>query len=178
MKLRFLLPIGIVIGLLIILAIGLTLNPREVPSPLIGKPAPSFTLPKLGQPDQLFTEQNLKGHISLVNVWASWCVACREEHTQIERLAREYGLRIIGLNYKDEAQDALRWLQQFGNPYTAIIADQPGNVGIDWGVYGVPETFIVDPQGIIRYKHIGPISTQDVTDKIMPQIYALQGVGK
>lgn len=174
MKARFLIPVVVVIGLLALLAVGLTLNPREVPSPLINKNAPEFVLPRLYQPDQLITQNALKGEISMLNVWASWCVACREEHAQIERLAKEYGFTIIGLNYKDKPEEARAWLAQFGNPYTAIAVDLDGRAGIDWGVYGVPETFIVDVQGRIRYKHIGPISSGQIESDIMPVIQQIQ----
>lgn len=175
MQTRFLIPMAIVLGLLVILAIGLTLNPREVPSPLIDKQAPAFSLPRLHQPDQLITEQSLKGEITLLNVWASWCVACREEHAQIERLANDYGLTVIGLNYKDKPEDALGWLAHFGNPYSVVAVDGDGRVGIDWGVYGVPETFVVDSHGKIRYKHIGPIKPGQVEEVIMPRVQLIQG---
>lgn len=175
MKARFLLPLAIVGGLLAILAIGLTLDPRKVPSPLIGKPVPTFALPLLTQPDRLFSDADLRGQVTLVNVWASWCVACREEHAQIKRLADEFGLRIVGLNYKDEPADAQAWLARFGNPYAAIPTDRHGRVGIDWGVYGVPETFVIDAAGIIRYKHIGPVTSQDITDHILPAVRASGG---
>lgn len=170
MKARFLVPVLVVIGLLIVLAVGLTLDPRKVPSPLIDKPAPTFALPILTQPDRLFTDADLKGQVSLVNVWASWCVACREEHAQIERLAKEFDLRVIGLNYKDKPEDARAWLARFGNPYEVILADRDGRVGIDWGVYGVPETFIIDASGIIRYKHIGPVTADDILQAILPVV--------
>lgn len=168
MNARYLVPVLVVIALLAILAVGLTLDPRKVPSPLIDKPAPAFALPLLTQPDRLFSDADLRGQVSLVNVWASWCVACREEHAQVERLAREFGLRVIGLNYKDKPEDAQAWLVRFGNPYDVIVSDMSGRVGIDWGVYGVPETFVVDPGGIIRYKHIGPITADDITRTILP----------
>ncbi len=174
MQARFLIPVIVVIGLLGILAIGLTLDPRKVPSPLIGKPAPVFALPKLYQPDQLLTNNDLKGQLALVNVWASWCVACREEHAQIERLSTEFKLRVIGLNYKDKPEDARRWLAQFGNPYSDIAVDEPGRVGIDWGVYGVPETFVIDANGVIRYKHIGPVTASDIETVILPLIAEIQ----
>ncbi len=175
MKARFLIPVGIVAALLVVLAVGLTLNPREVPSPLIGKAAPPFALPRLYQPDQLVTDASLKGRVTLFNVWASWCVACREEHAQIERLAKEFGMYIIGLNYKDETQDALGWLSHFGNPYSAVAVDADGRVGIDWGVYGVPETFVIDSAGVIRYKHIGPVKAADIENRILPLVRELEG---
>jgi cytochrome c biogenesis protein CcmG/thiol:disulfide interchange protein DsbE len=173
MQLRYVLPVVLVLGLLAVLGVGLTLDPSKVPSPLIDKPAPAYNLPRLHQPDQLISQTDLLGQVHLVNVWASWCVACREEHAQIKQLASDYQVTIIGLNYKDERSDALAWLQQFGDPYTAIAVDADGRVGIDWGVYGVPETFLVDPQGRIRYKHIGPIRPDDVHDVILPKLRAL-----
>lgn len=174
MKARHLIPALIVVALLVVLAVGLTLDPKKVPSPLIGKAAPAFALPKLYQPDQLITDSSLKGQLYLLNVWASWCVACREEHARITRLAREHDLRIIGLNYKDKPEDARAWLARFGNPYTAVAVDFKGDVGIDWGVYGVPETFIVDAQGIIQYKHIGPVTDADIDNLILPTIEKLR----
>ena len=162
----------IIFGLLVVvLGVGLTLNPRLVPSPLIGKPAPVFELPLLNQ-SGVFSDKDLKGHITLVNVWASWCYACRQEHETVKHLAKS-GLRIIGLNYKDKKQDAQQWLAQLGNPYQVVVADVDGRVGIDWGVYGAPETFLVDEQGIIRHKVIGPVSSQDNYDALMQAIKKL-----
>lgn len=170
---RYTLPIILVLGLLAILAIGLTLDPRKVPSPLIGKPAPAYSLPRLHAPDQQINNNDMLGTAHLVNVWASWCVACREEHEQIKQLADNYRIPVLGLNYKDAPADALDWLQRYGDPYTAIAVDADGQVGIDWGVYGVPETFLIDAQGVIRYKHIGPIRPADVTEVILPQLRLL-----
>jgi cytochrome c biogenesis protein CcmG/thiol:disulfide interchange protein DsbE len=147
------------------LAVGLTLNPRLVPSPLIGKPAPEFELPLLMQ-EGTFSNKDLIGHVTLVNVWASWCFACRQEHETVKSLSRK-GVRIIGLNYKDKADDAKQWLARLGNPYQAIAADVDGRVAIDWGVYGAPETFLIDQQGIIRHKVIGPLSNQEERDALM-----------
>ena len=170
MQLRYILPVVLVLGLLAVLGVGLTLDPRKVPSPLIDKPAPDYSLPRLHQPDQLISRGAMLGKPHLVNVWASWCVACREEHAQIKQLANDYKVTIIGLNYKDTRSDALDWLQRFGDPYSMVAVDADGRVGIDWGVYGVPETFLVDGKGRIRYKHIGPITPADVTDVIMPKL--------
>jgi cytochrome c biogenesis protein CcmG/thiol:disulfide interchange protein DsbE len=144
------------------------LRVREVPSPLIGKSVPDFVLPSLYGNEKVAT-QDLKCGATLLNVWASWCFACRQEHEAITWLANN-GVRIIGLNYKDQPQDAKDWLQKLGNPYTRIASDLDGRVGIDWGVYGAPETFVVDEQGIIRDKHIGPISKQYIEEKLMPLI--------
>jgi len=151
-------PLIIFAVLAALLAVGLTLNPREVPSALIDKPAPEFELPMLLR-DGTFSKKDLLGHVTLVNVWASWCFACRQEHEVVKSLSRK-GVRIVGLNYKDEADDAKNWLAKLGNPYYAIVADRDGRSGIDWGVYGAPETFLIDKKGIIRHKVIGPLSDE------------------
>lgn len=166
---RFLVPLVAVFGLFGLLAVGLSLNPREVPSPLIGKPAPAFSLTQLENPEQVLTEAVLLDNVTLVNVWATWCVACRAEHDVLLAL-HEAGVPIIGLNYKDERPAALQWLVERGNPYVLSLFDPDGLAGIDWGVYGVPETFIVDKAGIIRYKHIGPITIESVREQILPMI--------
>ena len=156
----------IVFGVLVaLLAIGLTLNPREVPSPLIGKPAPAFELPRLLE-DGVVSSDTLKGHVTLVNVWASWCFACRQEHQVVKYLSRQ-GLRFIGFNYKDKAGDARAWLARLGNPYEVIAADESGRVAIDWGVYGAPETFLVGPDGVIRHKVIGPLSSPEKAEGLL-----------
>ncbi|MFA5628036.1 MAG: DsbE family thiol:disulfide interchange protein [Thiohalomonadaceae bacterium] len=176
MKLRFILPLVVFTALIVLFAIGLNLNPREVPSPLIDKPAPSFDLPQVQQAELRLTRDALTQHpVSLLNVWASWCVACRQEHPFLMELARSKEVPIYGLNYKDERDDAVAWLQRFGDPYLVSGFDHDGRVGIDWGVYGVPETFIVDAQGTIRYKHIGPLSPQVWKEKLEPVVRQLQG---
>lgn len=176
MKMRFLIPLFIFIALVGLFAVGLQLNPREVPSPLIDKPAPAFSLPRLDAPENTLTRSELTQHpVSLFNVWASWCVACRQEHPFLMELARNNAVPIYGLNYKDERKDAMAWLQRHGNPYRASGFDHEGRVGIDWGVYGVPETFVVDASGLIRYKHIGPLTPQVWREKIEPVIRQLQG---
>lgn len=158
-------PLLVFFALVVLLFVGLSLNPRLVPSPFIDKPMPKFELPRLNQ-DDTFSETDIKGQITLLNVWASWCYACRQEHQVVKELARK-GVRIIGFNYKDEPADAKRWLQQLGNPYQVVVSDLDGRVGIDWGVYGAPETFLIDAQGIIRYKVIGPLSSPDNYDALM-----------
>jgi len=163
--LRRFMPLIVFAALVIFLAIGLTLNPRIVPSPLIDKPAPEFELPLLSE-DGKFSNKDLIGHVTLVNVWASWCFACRQEHEAVKYLGRN-GVRIIGLNYKDEPDNAKAWLAKLGNPYEAVAADYDGRVGIDWGVYGAPETFLIDQNGIIRHKVIGPIMDIAELDKII-----------
>jgi len=156
--------------LALVLGVGLSRDPREVPSPLIGKPAPHFELPAVKGRAQGLATRNLRGEVSLVNVFASWCVACREEHPVLVALARRNLVPIHGLNYKDKPDDAAAWLDRWGDPYTRTGADIDGRVGIDWGVYGVPETFVIDPQGRIAYKHIGPMTEDFVRSKLVPMI--------
>ena len=171
---RFLLPLGIFIVLVGFLAIGLNLNPREVPSPLINKPAPTFALPQLHKPEATFSPKDMQGKVWLLNVWASWCVSCRQEHPLLVELAKSNLVPIYGLNYKDPRDDALRWLKQFGDPYVLSIVDAEGRIGIDYGVYGVPETYVIDKAGVIRLKQIGPV-TQDALEKtILPLVKELQ----
>lgn len=167
-------PLIIFVLLVIMLAVGLTLNPRLVPSPLIGKQVPEFELPLLNQPGS-FSHEDLKGQVTLLNVWASWCYACRQEHETVTQLSRR-GMRVIGFNYKDETQDAVAWLNQFGNPYKVVVEDADGRVGIDWGVYGAPETFLIDQQGIIRHKVIGPLSDPENYEALMEAFKQMQSV--
>lgn len=171
---RFLLPLGLFAVLVAFLAVGLTLNPREVPSPLVGKPVPPFTLTQLEQPGLAFSQKDMLGQVWLLNVWASWCVACRDEHPVLVELARDRVVPLIGLNYKDKPQEARAWLKQFGDPYVLSVTDQDGRVGIDYGVYGVPETFVIDRAGVIRYKQIGPVTKQALEGKILPLVRQLQ----
>ncbi|MDT8281438.1 MAG: DsbE family thiol:disulfide interchange protein [Gammaproteobacteria bacterium] len=165
-------PLIVFLALVVFLAIGLTLNPRLVPSPLINKPVPEFELPLLLEQGE-FSNKDLIGQVTLVNVWASWCFACRQEHETVKQLSRD-GIPIIGLNYKDQAEDARAWLARLGNPYQAIAADIDGRVAIDWGVYGAPETFLVDKKGIIRHKVIGPLSDPDNYEGLMTAMRALE----
>ena len=171
---RFLWPLGIFMALLAFLAIGLNLDPREVPSPLVGKPAPNFELPQLHQPEQTFAPREMQGKVWLLNVWASWCVSCRQEHPLLVELAEARTVPIYGLNYKDQRADALRWLKQFGDPYLMSISDLEGRVGIDYGVYGVPETYVIDKAGVIRYKQIGPVTREALDRKILPLVKELE----
>jgi len=171
---RFLLPLAIFIGLLAFLAIGLRLNPREIPSPFIGKPAPSFKLVQLHEPEKVFTPQDMAGQVWLLNVWASWCVSCRAEHPVLMDFARTNTVPVIGLNYKDGRDDGIKWLRDFGNPYALSAFDNDGRVGIDYGVYGVPETFVVDKKGVIRMKYTGPLTREAITEKLMPLIKELK----
>ncbi|MGD0961218.1 MAG: DsbE family thiol:disulfide interchange protein [Methylomonas sp.] len=172
--LKYLLPLLLFIGLTVFLALGLKLNPKEIPSPLIGKPAPAFSLPVLGSPAKSLTQTEFKGRVWLINVWASWCVSCRDEHPVLLQLAKQNLLPIVGLNYKDESDDANLWLSRHGNPYQISIMDRDGRTGIDYGVYGVPETFVIDKQGVIRYKHTGPVSPLDLEQIFLPLIEQLQ----
>jgi cytochrome c biogenesis protein CcmG/thiol:disulfide interchange protein DsbE len=172
--LRYLLPLGIFLVLVIFFAVGLKLDPREVPSPLIDKLAPAFEVAQLHEPDRRISTEQLRGQVWLLNVWASWCVACRQEHPHLVALARQNLVPIYGLNYKDKRPDALRWLQQFGDPYTVSAHDLDGRVGLNYGVYGVPETFLIDKQGVIRYKHIGPVDPDVINNTIMPMVRELQ----
>jgi cytochrome c biogenesis protein CcmG/thiol:disulfide interchange protein DsbE len=171
---RFL-PLGIFLVLAVFLAAGLGLNPREVPSPLIDKAAPPFRLPQLQDPGKSLGTEDLKGKVWILNVWASWCVACLEEHPILVEFSKQNVLPIYGLNYKDTPEAALKWLGKHGNPYTLSMEDRDGRVGIDYGVYGVPETYVIDRNGIIRYKRIGPVTVQILEQKILPLVRQLQG---
>lgn len=167
---KFLVPLVAFVLLGALLWYGLSLDPRRIPSPLIGKPLPAFSLPTLAEPSRTLDAQSLRGRVYLLNVWASWCVACRQEHPVLNQIARSGLVPIIGLNYKDKREDALRWLGELGDPYEQSIVDADGRFGIDLGVYGVPETFLIDAAGMIRYKHIGPISPSDFETKLRPKI--------
>lgn len=172
--LKFIIPLGIFFALVIFFAIGLTKDPREVPSPLIEKPAPQFKVAQLHEPGATFGPADMRGKVWLLNVWASWCVSCRVEHPVLVEMSKKNVVPIIGLNYKDQREDGKQWLAKFGNPYTLSAYDVDGRVGIDYGVYGVPETFVIDKQGVIRYKQTGPI-TQEALDKtILPLIKKLE----
>ena len=170
---RFILPLILFAVLVGFLAIGLRLNPREVPSPLIDKPVPAFQLAQLKEAGQTIAPADMAGKVWLLNVWASWCVSCREEHPVLMAFAKRNVVPIIGLNYKDKREDGLAWLRQFGDPYQMSAYDHDGRVGIDFGVYGVPETFIIDKRGVIRYKQIGPVTQEVIEQKLMPIIQEL-----
>ena len=197
MKAKFLVPPLLFFGLAGFLAFGLTLNPREVPSPLIDKPAPNFKLARIDDPASTFALEEMRGQVWLLNVWASWCVACRQEHPLLVRMARQKLVPVVGLNYKEvrgdgalnvrgmalEAETALAverargWLSDHGDPYVLSVLDIDGRVGIDFGVYGVPETFLIDAEGRIRYKHIGPITPDSLQQVIMPKVEELRRAG-
>lgn len=171
---RFLVPLAIFIALAVLLYVGLGLNPREVPSPLIGKPAPAFNLPQLHDAQARFTPEQMKGQVWLLNVWASWCPSCRQEHPVLNQLARSKEVPIYGLNYKDERNDGLNWLKQHGDPYVLSVQDLDGRVGIDYGVYGAPETFLIDRAGLIRHKVIGVVTPTLVRECLLPMVKALR----
>ncbi len=171
---RYLMPLAIFMVLAVFLLVGLTLNPRQVPSPLIDKPAPKFQLNQLHEPDKIMSSEDNLGKVWMLNVWASWCVACRDEHPLLVQLANSGIIPIYGLNYKDERNTALQWLKRYGDPYAISIVDTDGKVGINYGVYGVPETYVIDKQGIIRHKQIGPVTVDSLEKTILPLIKELQ----
>jgi cytochrome c biogenesis protein CcmG/thiol:disulfide interchange protein DsbE len=171
--LRYVIPLALFLALAIFFAVGLTRDPRKVPSPLIDKPAPSFRLEQLHEPQRAFTPEDMKGKVWLLNVWASWCASCRIEHPLLVDMARGKLVTIVGLNYKDKREDAKAWLGKFGDPYAVSAWDIEGRVGIDYGVYGAPETFLIDKQGVIRYKQIGPITPEALEKQIVPLIRKL-----
>jgi cytochrome c biogenesis protein CcmG, thiol:disulfide interchange protein DsbE len=172
--LRYLGPLAIFALLAAFLYRGLSLDPKLVPSPLVGKPVPAFSLTRLDDPAATISDADFKGKVSLLNVWATWCVSCRQEPEVLVQLARTGQVDIYGLNYKDNREDAKRWLVRLGNPYVANAFDSDGRVGIDWGVYGAPETFIIDREGIIRHKHIGPLTNEILQEEILPLVAQLK----
>ena len=173
MKAWYLIPLVIFLAMLGFLGVGLKLDPHEVPSPLIDKPAPAFRLQTLDTPSRLLSSEEMRGQVWLLNVWASWCSGCREEHPVLVEFAKTRAVPIIGLDYKDQPDDARRLLDSMGNPYVANVSDLDGRTGIEFGVYGVPETFVIDKAGIIRYKQIGPITPKVLNDTILPLVKKL-----
>ena len=165
------------IALLGLLFYGVLVSDRAgreaLPSPLIGKPAPEFSLPVLHEPGRLVSSRDLRGQPYLLNVWGSWCPACRVEHPVLTRFAETKRLRVIGYNWKDEHADAMRWLEQFGNPYWLVLVDYDGRKAIDWGIYGAPETFLVDAEGVVRWKHVGPVDDAIIANDLLPALDAL-----
>lgn len=172
------LPLLAFAGIIALLAAGVWLSrdpDRDaLPSPLIGKPAPAFTLPVLHEPGRLVSSDELRGAPYLLNVWGSWCPGCREEHAVISEFANTRRVRVVGYNWKDEHADALRWLEQFGNPYWLVLVDYDGHAAIDWGIYGAPETFLVDADGIVVWKHVGPMTRDTLDTELMPRVDALE----
>jgi cytochrome c biogenesis protein CcmG, thiol:disulfide interchange protein DsbE len=173
--LRFLVPLALFVVLVGFLARGLSLDPREVPSPLIGKPAPGFALTRLDDEARVVRREDMLGKVWILNVWASWCAACRDEHPHLLDFARTKQAPLVGLNYKDTRRDGLGWLARFGDPYDMSLFDADGRVGIDFGVYGVPETFVIDKQGVVRFKQIGPVTPEVLRNRIVPLLKELNG---
>lgn len=171
---RYFLPLIIFFGLVWFLWRGLSLNPRDLPSVLINKPAPEFSLPQLQQPDKTLSAADMKGQVWLLNVWGSWCVSCRYEHPVLNELSRQQIVPIIGLNWKDKPEDARAWLAKYGDPYKLSVSDIDGRVAINFGVYGAPETFVIDQAGTIRYKHTGPLDAVAMRDILLPLIRDLK----
>lgn len=171
--LRYLFPLLIFLGIAFFLWRGLGLNPREVPSPLIGKPVPAFSVPVLADGSRTFSAEQLRGQVWLLNVWGSWCVSCREEHPVLVELARRGKIPIYGLNWKDKHEDAVAWLARVGDPYVLSGVDRDGRVAIDFGVYGSPETYLIDRDGVIRFKQTGPLTWRIVEEKLMPLVEKL-----
>jgi cytochrome c biogenesis protein CcmG, thiol:disulfide interchange protein DsbE len=167
---RFVIPLVLFVVLVVFLAIGLRHDPHEVPSPLINKPAPGFQLAQLSDPSKHFSAEEMRGKVWLLNVWASWCITCRDEHPLLLEYARSKAVPIYGLNYKDKREDALSWLGDLGDPYVLSVSDLDGRVGIDYGVYGAPETYLIDRDGIIRFKQVGPVTPDIWEQKIVPMV--------
>ncbi len=171
---KTLIPLVVFVVLLVFLAIGLTRDPHEIPSPLIGKPAPDFVAPVLNGGGTTFSNKDMLGKVWLLNAWASWCAACRDEHPILVEYAKTKTITVVGLDYKDKDSDGIRWLARYGNPYDIAITDKDARIGIDFGIYGVPESFLIDKAGVIRYKQIGPITEEAMKNKILPLIKELQ----
>lgn len=171
---RALLPLLAFVVLVVFLGIGLTKDPRKLPSTFIGKTAPMFTLPLLHESTKTFSPTAMLGKVWILNVWASWCVSCRAEHQVLNAMVNNNKVNLVGLNYKDGVSDARRWLSSYGDPYQLSVSDVEGLIGIEWGVYGVPETFIMDKKGIVRLKHTGPVTYKDITEEIIPMIKQLE----
>lgn len=165
---RFVIPLVLFVVLVVFLAIGLRHDPHEVPSPLINKPAPGFQLAQLRDPSKSFSAEEMRGKVWLLNVWASWCITCRDEHPLLLEYAKSKAVPIYGLNYKDKREDALSWLGDLGDPYVLSVSDLDGRVGINYGVYGAPETYLIDRNGVIRFKQIGPVTPDIWEQKILP----------
>jgi cytochrome c biogenesis protein CcmG/thiol:disulfide interchange protein DsbE len=177
---RYLIPLGVFLVLVAFLAIGLGRDPHEVPSPLINKAAPTFRLPQLKDPSKNFSAEDMRGKVWILNVWASWCVSCRDEHPLLIEYAKTGAVPIYGLNYKDNREDALAWLDELGDPYVLSAADLDGRVAIDYGVYGAPETYVIDQNGTIRFKQIGAVTPDVWSGKVLPLVQELnrQGIAK
>jgi len=175
--LRYLIPLAIFLVLVVFLFIGLGRDPHEVPSPLIDKAAPTFRLPQLKDPSKTFSAEDMRGKVWILNVWASWCVSCRDEHPLLIGYAQWGIVPIYGLNWKDKREDALAWLDELGDPYVLSVSDFDGRIAIDYGVYGAPETYVIDQNGTIRFKQIGAVTAEVWSDKIMPLVQQLNRQG-
>jgi cytochrome c biogenesis protein CcmG, thiol:disulfide interchange protein DsbE len=173
-SLKFAVPLAVFVLLAAFFGMGLTHDPRELPSPFIGKPAPAFKLEQLHDAKLAFAPEDMKGKVWLLNVWASWCVSCRIEHPLLVEMSKRMRVPIVGLNYKDRREDGVDWLAKFGNPYTLSAWDIDGRVGIDYGVYGAPETYLIDKQGVIRYKHVGPMTPEVLEKDVLPLVRELE----
>jgi cytochrome c biogenesis protein CcmG/thiol:disulfide interchange protein DsbE len=173
-SLKFAIPLAVFVLLAAFFGLGLTHDPRELPSPFIGKPAPAFKLEQLHNAKLAFAPEDMKGKVWLLNVWASWCVSCRIEHPLLVEMSKRMRVPIVGLNYKDRREDGVDWLARFGNPYTLSAWDIDGRVGIDYGVYGAPETYLIDKQGVIRYKHVGPMTPEVLEKDVLPLVRKLE----
>ncbi len=171
---RYVIPLVVFVVIAAFMAVGLTRDPSRVPSPLIGKSVPGFELATVAEPGRRVAPRDFEGQVWLLNVWASWCVACREEHPVMMRASEREGLTLVGLDYKDQRGSAVQWLERHGDPYTVSAHDPEGKVGMDLGVYGVPETYVIDAEGTIRYKHVGPISHETLEEEILPLVDDLQ----
>jgi cytochrome c biogenesis protein CcmG, thiol:disulfide interchange protein DsbE len=171
--LRYSIPLGVFLLLVLFLAFGLRRDPNELPSALINKPAPTFRLPQLKDPSKTFSAEDMRGKVWMLNVWASWCIACRDEHPYLFEYQKSGAVPIYGFNYKDNREDALGWLGELGDPYVLSAVDLEGRVAIDYGVYGAPESYIIDKSGTIRLKHVGPVTPDVWSSKILPVVQEL-----
>lgn len=171
-------PLAVFVALAALLGAGVWLSRRPdreaLPSPLIGKSAPEFALPALHQPGRIVRAADLRGAPYLLNVWGSWCPACRDEHPVLTRFAETKRVRVVGFNWNDEHADAIGWLERFGNPYWIVVADREGKAAIDWGIYGAPETFLVDGKGIVRWKFVGPLTDEVIAEQLLPQLAQIE----
>ena len=173
--LKFLIPLAIFVAIAVFFYRGLSLDPRKLPSPLIDKPAPAFTLPQLHSQAETWSPEKMRGQVWMLNVWGSWCAACVQEHPLLNQLSAGKVVPIVGLAWKDKPEDSIRWLQRYGDPFTMIVFDLKGGTGIDYGVYGAPETFVIDKRGIIRHKQVGPFTPEIIRDELMPLLDRLNG---
>jgi cytochrome c biogenesis protein CcmG/thiol:disulfide interchange protein DsbE len=172
--LKYLIPLFVFSCLVILFVFGLQNDPSILPSPFIDKPLPQISLPTLSDPAISFDTSDLKGEVTLINIWATWCIPCRQEHALLVELAKNNDIKVVGLNYKDNRDDAMKWLVSLGDPYNIVLFDEDGKAGIDLGLYGVPETFIIDKNTIVKHKHVGPLTEKDISDTILPMIKKLK----